>query len=90
MKYKHCLEILNISRNIIYGDLGTALELYQLTNLKVLEISGQDPVGEIYGTSNSSSKYSLEISNISKHIQVLHSNSNMSRLLSTIVTLLSL
>jgi hypothetical protein len=43
MKYKHCLEILNISRNIIYGDLGTALELYQLTNLKVLEISGQDP-----------------------------------------------
>ena len=86
MKYKHCLEILNISRNIIYGDLGTALELYQLTNLKVLEISGQDPVGEIYGTSNSSSKDSLEISNISKHIQVLHSNSNMSRLLSTIVT----
>jgi hypothetical protein len=52
MKYKHCLEILNISRNIIYGDLGTALELYQLTNLKVLEISGQDPVEEIYGTSN--------------------------------------
>jgi hypothetical protein len=46
---KACLEILNISRNIIYCDLGTALELYQLTNLKVLEISGQDPVGEIYG-----------------------------------------
>jgi predicted DNA-binding protein (UPF0251 family) len=24
MKYKHCLEILNISRNIIYGDLGSS------------------------------------------------------------------
>jgi len=87
MKYKHCLEILNMSRNIMYGDFGPLFELYQLTNLKVIDISGQDPpVGEIYGTSNSSSKDSLEISNISKHIQTLHSNSNTSRLLSTIVT----
>ena len=62
MKYKHCMEILNMSRNIIYGDLG----LYQLTNLKVIDISGQYPVGEIYGTSNSSFKDSLEIPNISK------------------------
>ena len=86
IKYKHCLEVLNMSQNIIYGDLGTALELYKLTNLKVIDISGQDPVGEIYGTSNSSSKDSLEISNISKHIQILRSTSSMSRILSTIVT----
>jgi hypothetical protein len=34
MKYKHCLEILNMSRNIMYGDLGPIFELYQLTDLK--------------------------------------------------------
>lgn len=86
MKYKYCLEVLNLSRNNIYGDLGMLLELYQLISLKVMDISGQDPIGEIYGTSNSSSKDYLEISNISKHIQTLHSTSNMSRIVSTIVT----
>lgn len=86
IKYKHCLEVLNMAHNIIYGDLGSALELYKLTNLKVIDISWQNPIGEIYGTSNSSSKDSLEISNISKHIQILRSTSSMSRILSTTVT----
>lgn len=44
VKYKHCLETLSLSRNKLYGDIGTAFELFQLTGLQVLDISGIDPL----------------------------------------------
>lgn len=44
MKYKHCLVSLNLSRNKLYGDIGTAFELFELTGLKVIDITGQDPL----------------------------------------------
>ncbi|VDI40904.1 toll-like receptor 7 [Mytilus galloprovincialis] len=42
IKYKNCLEHLDLSRNNIYGDTGSALELFQLTGLKTIDASQQD------------------------------------------------
>ncbi|CAC5395975.1 unnamed protein product [Mytilus coruscus] len=44
IKYKNCLEHLDIARNNIYGDIGTGLEFFQLTGLKTIDVSQQDPL----------------------------------------------
>ncbi|XP_063423075.1 toll-like receptor 4 [Mytilus trossulus] len=44
IKYKNCLEHLDLARNSIYGDTGSALELFQLTGLKTIDVSQQDPL----------------------------------------------
>lgn len=41
MKYIDCIETLNFSKNRIYGDIPVVFELYQFSNLKVLDISEQ-------------------------------------------------
>jgi hypothetical protein len=41
MKYIDCIETLNLSKNKIYGDKQVIFEIYQFSNLKVLDISEQ-------------------------------------------------
>lgn len=44
MRYKNCLQTLDLSKNCIYGQIGTALELRLLSNLRAIDISEQNPL----------------------------------------------
>ncbi|XP_052093519.1 toll-like receptor 4 [Mytilus californianus] len=44
IKYKNCLEHLDLAKNNIYGDIGIGLEFFQLTGLKTIDVSQQDPL----------------------------------------------
>ncbi|VDI74624.1 Hypothetical predicted protein [Mytilus galloprovincialis] len=69
MKYKNCLQKLDVSRNNIYGDAQTAFEIFKLSALKILDFSKQEPTAlgpyskiENESFNSEDSKYSLSYS----------------------------